>query len=446
MSLFRAIANWRPRTPFFYGWLVIGTAALGAFAATGVAQIVIGGVQGLILDDMGWDRSTIAFAVTAGTLTSGFLSPLIGRLADRYGPRALMPLSAIIVSVCYFAIAGVHAIWQFYAAYIIARAIANPNLIGVVPRTVSVNFFQRKRNLVLGITSMARPVGGAINIQVIILIAQALSWRAAYRYLGVFALLLVIPLFLIMRRRPEDIGLRPDGDRRPLADKSIGRPDGNPEAQSSLDKSEFSWRVSEALLTSTFWFIVVAEMLSILTAGALSFHSVPYLEDSGVSKGVAATALSLSVLLGAVVNPGWGLLSDRFSPRRLGLVALVTTVLATSLFLIATFNDSGHMGFVAVVLWGLASSGVNVLSNMMIAHYFGRASYGSITGLTGPFQLVGLGLGPSFGAVLFNLTGGYTVLFLYAVGAYLLAIVFIYNARRPRLPQRAVTEGYTAED
>ena len=82
----------------------------------------------------------------------------------------------------------------------------------------------------------------------------------------------------------------------------------------------------------------------------------------------------------------------------------------------------------------------------MIAHYFGRASYGSITGLTGPFQLVGLGLGPSFGAVLFNLTGGYTVLFLYAVGSYLLAIVFIYNARRPRLPQRAVTEGYTVQD
>ena len=160
---------------------------------------------------MGWERSTIAYAVTAGTWASGLLTPFVGRLADRYGPRGLMPLAAFIAGVCFFAIAGIHAVWQFYIAYIIARAIANPMLVGVVPRTAAVNFFSRRRNLALGISAMARPFGGAINIQVFSLIAIATSWRAAFRVHGAISLLIVIPLLLIMRRRPSDIGLRADG-------------------------------------------------------------------------------------------------------------------------------------------------------------------------------------------------------------------------------------------
>ena len=98
----RAITNWRLRPPFYYGWLVLGMAALGTFAATGVAQIVLGGIQNLIFEDMGWDRATIAYAVTIGTLASGFLTPFVGRLVDRYGPRGLMPLGVLTLGVCLF--------------------------------------------------------------------------------------------------------------------------------------------------------------------------------------------------------------------------------------------------------------------------------------------------------------------------------------------------------
>ncbi|MCH8207145.1 MAG: MFS transporter, partial [Chloroflexi bacterium] len=125
MSSLRSIVDWRPRTRFYYGWLVLGTAALGAFAATGVAQVVLGGIQSLIFEDMGWDRSTIAYGVTAGTWMSGLLTPLFGRLADRHGPRGLMPVGLVVVGVSLFGLAGIRAVWHFYVAYIIARSIAN---------------------------------------------------------------------------------------------------------------------------------------------------------------------------------------------------------------------------------------------------------------------------------------------------------------------------------
>ena len=401
-------------------------AALGTYAATGVAQVVIGGIQNLIFDDLGWDRSTIAFAVTAGTWMSGLLAPLFGRLVDRHGPRRLMPPAALIAGVSFIALAGIRQVWHFYAAYVVARAIANPALVGVVPRTVAVNFFNRKRNLAIGLVSTFRPVSGAINIQIISIIAAASSWRVAYRLLGVFSILLALPLFLIMRRRPEDIGLRPDGDEAPPptpAAASAARRGGQPSPP-----GDGSWSAGEALATSAFWLIVSAEMLTILTSGTVGFQIVPFLVDSGISQPVAVIALSLSSLLGALVNPCWGVLADRYQPRLLATFATLVT-LATAAFFIPTAGGPG--GFVVAIVWGIASGGLNVLGSMMLAQYFGRASYGTITGLTGPFQMAFLGLGPTFGALLYQATDGYSVIWFYALGAYALATLLIFSARRP---------------
>lgn len=425
LNTFKAIAEWTPRTPFFYGWLVLGVAALGTFAATGVAQVVLGGIQNLIFEDMGWDRSTIAFAVTAGTWSSGLLTPFIGRLTDRHGPRRLMPPAALVVGICFFALAGIREVWHFYAAYIIARAIANPNLVGVVVRTAAVNFFRRRRNLAIGLVSTFRPASGAVNIQIISFVAALSSWRVAYRMLGVFALLLVVPLFLVMRRRPEDIGLTPDGDRY------VGGPTaapGNPSHTQASTPPEESWTAAEALVTSAFWLIVVAEMLTILTSGSVGYQVVPFLVDSGLSQPVAGIALSLSSLLGAAVNPGWGILADRFQARLLAAVATVVTLIISAFFLL---TGGGVSGFIVTIAWGTASGGLNVLGSMMLAQYYGRGSYGTITGLIGPFQMAFLGLGPTFGALLFRFTGGYTVLWLYSLAAYAAAALLIFSARCP---------------
>ena len=182
MTLIKTIADWRPRTPFYYGWLILAMSAVGTYAATGSTQLVFGGVQNFIFEDMGWDRSTIAYAVTAGTWASGLITPFVGTLADRYGPRGLMPIAAFIAGLCFFAIAGMQAVWHFYAAYIVARTIASPMLVGVVPRTAAVNFFNRRRNLALGISAMARPFGGAINIQIFSLIALQPVGAPRFKY------------------------------------------------------------------------------------------------------------------------------------------------------------------------------------------------------------------------------------------------------------------------
>ncbi len=399
--------------------------AVGTYAATASTQLVFGGVQNFIFEDLQWDRSTIAYAVTAGTWVSGLLTPFAGRLADRYGPRGLMPLAALIAGLCFFALAGIQAVWHFYVAYIIARSIASPMLVGVVPRTAAVNFFSRRRNLALGISAMARPFGGAISIQIFSLIALMSGWRTAFRAHGAVSLLIVIPLFLIMRRHPSDIGLQADGESTAPA-SSRRRADANP-AQTAA-RSEPDWRAGEAARTSAFWLIVIAEALIILTSGTINFQIVPYLRDVGISPAVAAGALSVSSLLGSLGNPFWGWLSDMFSPRRLALITLAISGAAVSLFLII---PEGRLSLFVVILYGSLAGGLNILGHMMVAQYFGRSSFGSITGLMGPFQTGALGFGPTFGALLFRITNGYRAIYFYGVVSYILALVCILAARPP---------------
>ena len=102
MQTFRDVRNWTPRTKIYYGWIILGVASLGTFASTGSAQVTLAGVQGFILAETGWDRESLAIGVTIGTWTAGILTPLVGYLADRKGPRVFMPIAVILVGVCFY--------------------------------------------------------------------------------------------------------------------------------------------------------------------------------------------------------------------------------------------------------------------------------------------------------------------------------------------------------
>ncbi len=432
-SFFNSVSNWRPVTPFYYGWLILAISFMAAFAASGVTQVVLGGIQVFITDETGWKKSTLSIAVTAGTWTSGLLAPFIGRLADRYGPRWLMPAGLAIAAVSFFSIAGTQAIWQFFAAYILGRAVSNPVLVGIVPRTAAVNFFFRRRNMALALISTFRPISGAINIQIISFIAIHWGWRAAYRYLGILSLVLVAPVMLLMRRRPEDIGLLPDGARPTQAGRAeTGR--GSPRRRDQAGEGEFSWTVGEALRTKTFWLVVLTASTATLASGTIGFSLVPYLaDDVGLTKAQSAGVLSLGTFL-AIGNLGWGYLADLITPRKCLAIAMIAAG-AMALFLTAV--NSLPTALVFALVFGIASGPAGSLESMMLAQYYGRNSYGAILGAFAPFQTVMLGLGPALGALFRELAGPYTTLYFGLAGLYFMAAIFVFLARPPRLPARA---------
>ena len=420
--------NWRPRTPFYYGWLILGMSSLATFAASGVSQVVMGGIQVYITNDTHWSPSTISYAATAGTWGSGLIAPFIGRLADRHGPRLLMPAGLIVAGVCFLLLSGVNSVWQFYAAYVVSRAVSNTVLIGLVPRTAAVNFFRRRRNIVLALLSTFRPIAGAINIQLFAVIALAQTWREGFFYLGIFNLVLIVPVVLLMRRRPEDIGLAPDG--APVNPGTASTSSSSPE-RAVIQPSETSWTVREAAKTRTYWFIVATACVGTLASSSVGFSLVPYLvEDAGLSLAAAAGVLSFGTVL-SIANVGWGVLSDKFTPRR---CLMVTMVGSGTLLAYLTMVDSLAEALAFALVWGVFSGAVGSMENMMLAQYYGRDSYGSLLGLFSPFQTAALGLGPSLASLLRTLSGSYGLLYIVMVGAYMASAALLYLARPPARP------------
>ena len=444
VSFLSAFLNWRPNTPFYYGWLVIGLAGAGAFVATAIAGVVLGGVQSYILEDTSWSRTSIGLSASAGVWASGLLAPFAGRLADRYGPRWLMPAGCIILGVSMIAMGGAHAAWQFFIAAVIGRAISQPALIGVVPRTVAVNFFNRRRNIALALTGIYRPISAALIIQAFSVIAVLADWRTAFRYLGFFSLALAIPMIVIMRRRPEDIGLLPDGDKgNSSASGAAASPassgatsGGSGQAQGGRASprgpaEEVSVTAREALRTQAFWVMAVVTFIKVAATSGLGFNLVPHLREfAGLTTPQAAGVLSVSTFL-ALSSLGWGQVAARLSAKWCIVPALcLSAVAALSLLWVNSLLAAYAFG----LMWGLFHSGLEVLMYIMLADYFGRTSYGAIAGTLRPFEAGGLGVGQLVGPLIYDFTGSYTLLIITASGMLFVSSALMMLTRRPVRP------------
>ncbi|PON11023.1 hypothetical protein C2W62_46985, partial [Candidatus Entotheonella serta] len=234
----------------------------------------------------------------------------------------------------------------------------------------------------------------------------------------------------------EDIGVQPDGDcgagridpdRQPTLPEPCNPPNGDPAATGD-NPADHSWTAREALRTKAFWLIAATTFLAVTSQSAIGFNLVPYLHESAnLSTPQAAGVLSLSTLL-AISSLGWGYLADQFPPRHCMIGAMLGAVGIVS-FLFAV--DSLVSAYVFGITWGVLSSS-QVLISMILARYFGPSAYGAISGALRPFEAGGLGLGQSLGAVLHDVTGSYSGLILTALGAHLLAAVFMFLARAPK--------------
>ena len=377
------LSRLRKRPKIYYGWWVLGVSMAVAFMSSVSSQFFMGVMLPFIQEDTGWTRTSITGAVTIGSVTAGLGAPVVGRLADRHGPRVLSAVGLLVMAGSVLLIGGVVHLGVFYLAYILGRAVAQNTLTGVVPRTTAVNWFRRMRGRAMGMTQMALPLGGAA----LALVAQAMvgggmSWRSVYVILGVVVLATLLPpILLVLRRRPEDMGLLPDGDTEPAATAPTSAGQAR-QAPARPAREEYNWTLQQALRTRTFWYLVAAMAIGVLANGGVGFHQFAYFRDQGIPEVMAAVALSSYALSGALANGLWGVLVERISER---LIAVVTMSVATFLCLFLLTVDTVAEALVFAVLFGLAARGESSIILMMQANYYGRRSFGAISGFSTPF-------------------------------------------------------------
>ena len=415
--------------PFFYGWIIVGIAMLAGFLGSGVSNVTMSVVLKPITEDLNWSRTLTSSAITIGSVTGGLLAPLVGPLADRLGPRILLPFGAALVGIFVMCLSLTHEPWQFYATFVPGRALAETLLTGVVPMTAVTNWFYLKRPRAIGLVALSVPLGSFVLSLVYQFMIEAYGWRSAFFMLGLALwLLVVVPGLFFLRRQPEDLGILPDG-----ALEGPHKPKQTDPGSERIAAAEHSWSFQDAVRTRTLWLLVAASMFSSISTGGIAFHMVAYFTDVTIQPAVAVAALSVMALTGAFGSGLWGTLAERFHPRTL---CVTTMLLSAAAVVLLTQARVAPAAFVFSILFGLSARGGFVLMHILLAHYFGRRSFGAITSALEPFHKGGLGVGALLAGMAFDWSGSYQIVFLFFFGNYLIAAMLTLVVRQPLLAPR----------
>jgi len=203
----------RPGGPY-YGWIIVGVVFLIGFTEAGVFQNILSIFMKPMAGEFGWSRSMITGAIAVGSLGGGVLSPFIGPVLDRYGPRKAAFYGILILSIGLLALSFLSQIWQLYLFFGAGRMIAMGVLNLVIAVSVS-NWFIKKRGRAMGIAQLGSRLGAAAFPLLAQFLILFIGWRTAWAGLGMMIFILsAVPSLLFLKRRPEDMGLLPDGERR----------------------------------------------------------------------------------------------------------------------------------------------------------------------------------------------------------------------------------------
>jgi MFS family permease len=328
-------------------------------------------------------------------------------------------IAGLIIASAMVGIAGMQEPWHWWILFGIARATAASGaqlatMVGLA------SWFVRKRGRVVGMLGVGQRGGQFLMPLPLVGIMLLTSWREAWLVLAAVVIVLqVLPSAALYRRRPEDFGLLPDGERVD-SDESLT------ERSASV---EVSWTLGQAKKTRTLWLLILAQGGVILSLNATNLSAAAHLQDQGLSLAQAAT---VTMIFGgasmSTVLP-WGIALEHIHVRYLGLVATSSLVLAMVLLLIAdTFVLAALFG----LIYGISIGSWTVVSRMLFANYFGRRHFGSIRGFAAPIMALANPLGPLLAAYLRDTRGAFDLAFVFFACVFVVSFLAFLLAVPPK--------------
>lgn len=411
------------RLPFFYGWVIVAvvfvTVAVSVTARTSFSLLVPP-----VIDEFGWDRELVAGAFSAGFLLSALLGPVIGRMMDRYGPAVVVETGVFMVGAGMIGAAWVETPWMFYLTLGIG-VVSGANFMSYTAQSMYLpNWFQKHRALAISLAFSGAGIGGYLLLPLIQTVIDTEGWRAACLYMGILTLALLAPLNLLLRRRPEDVGLQPYG-------MQSGKDGAEPISRHRIvdpDWVTIEWTLGRAIRTSRFWWLTVGFFCALTVWYMVQVHQTQYLLDVGIPGPLAAEALGLVVLVAIGGQVGLGALSDRIGREAIWAMSSLGFAICYVSLLLMKDNPSEVLLYTMVISQGLLGYAMTSVLGPIVAEIFEGPHYGAIFG-TVTVALVGGGAaGPWLGGFIYDRTGSYEVAFQIAVGLCFLSAFAIWRA------------------
>ncbi len=385
------------RVPIFYGWVILSVASLTMFTSGPGQTYTFSVFVDPIINDTGLSRSMVSGLYTAGSLTAATGMVLVGRLLDRYGARVMTTIVGVLFGFAALWMSQVSNPAELYAGFAAMRLLGQGSLT-LIPTTVVAVWFIRLRGRVMAINSLGSAASFAAFPPLIHLMISIVGWRGAWVSLAFIIWgILLLPAILLLRRSPESVGLRPDGDS--VTDQTTEM------AGLARPTLEINLTLGEALRTRAFWLLLFAGSSQALISTALVFHHVSLITGKGLDAGLAATVFSVLAPMSLVGNFIAGYLADRYPNRY--LLAIAQVILAAAmLWTFVIFQPWQALAYGAIL--GLASGFFMNITGVIWPNYYGRRHLGSIRGVVTTSMVAFAALGPWPFGLLADLTGGYT--------------------------------------
>ena len=395
-----AVATPPVRPRIFRGWWIVATCFLSQHFATSAGGWVFGILIAPMGVELGWSRTEIVSAITLATLLGGFLAAMLGPTVDRYGPRVLMTVSLLAGGVALMLLSGVQTRWQYYAIWSL-YGVASLGFNHLGPVVALANWFVRKRALVFMFFTAGSAVAGIALAPLMGVVEAAYGWRFVWLLMGAIVCSIAPLAWVTIRRRPDDLGLLPDGDVVP--------PPGAAEADEQPVGYGREWTVGEALHTRAFWLTTVGFTLIGLPQWSIFVHLSPYVISKGFSAQEGAVVVSVYGIGVFAGRPLYSYIIQHFGIHR-GL--LTFGGFYGAMILLFTLPHSLLLLQVAAVILGISIAGGQQLQAQAFPDYFGRNVVGTLQGYSGVALTVTRAVGPLIAAVAYDASGSYVVTFV----------------------------------
>jgi sugar phosphate permease len=415
----------KDKPAIFYGvWIILaGFVLLFLFSGAGFYSFSI--FIKPFEETFGWSRAAISFAMSIYMILHGACGPVVGYLTEKYGPKRVMTTFAIGTGASFILVSFTQTLWFFYMTYALLSLTTTG--IGFIPVSrLLTRWFIRRRGTAIGFTMVGISAGGFVMSPVAGMLNAYFSWRITYIFLGLLVWVLAIPMTLfVMKGSPSEMGLRPDGDD-PFPDSESGKMESGPRV---LNVEETGWPFIPAIKTRTFWWVMITFLLAPMAQGGILQHQVPLVTESGLAPTVAAMAMGITAGMGGFGKLSFGRLSESLPFHYVAMACFGVQALAILLLLL---NQSAFIIWSYVVLFGFGMGGIVVLLPLVVGHFFGLAAFGTIMGTIAFIQGVGSSSGALISGLIFDRMGNYQYALILFGCVYLLAIIAILMAGKPK--------------
>lgn len=425
------------RIRVFYGWWVVSASAAIIFLTGGTFYYGFSALVKPLQNEFGWSRALISGAFSLRTQSGGLASPVVGYLVDCIGSRRLLLVGVALVGTGFILLSRVESVWAFYGAVMII-AVGMSATGGPVAMTAAAHWFERQRGRAMALLATGAGSSG-IMVLVLATLISAFGWREALLIVGIAQWLVCIPLALLVRHRPQEMGLLPDGEP-PLPGGETGRgevlAEANGVGHGPLHLQDSGLTIRQALRTRAFWLLSLAMALAGFGSTAIIVHQVVYVtEATGLSDEQAAVVAMMMPIVSLAGRVGFGWLADYREKRQ--VLAASYMLLGLGILLLAAAREPWQLLFFLAVFspgWG----GSMAVQPAFQAEYFGLRAFGALQGLTFTVSTLGSVAGPIFAGWVHDSTDTYRNAFVVLALASLAAAPAILMVGQPR-PAVAVT-------